>query len=133
MIERITKITCDRCSTVIDRHSNWGNCIECGDDLCEKCSGGFDDWGYCKSCEEKAKKCKVICGHLKEILEANDAYYVVCTDGAGDVCQTCFAKEKSIHCIGSGEPEDENEAIQESGESSYWFGGTMAELETLLK
>lgn len=41
---------CDRCHAEIDRNSNWGNCTLCGDDLCEKCSGGFNAEGECKKC-----------------------------------------------------------------------------------
>ena len=49
----MTKITCDRCGVEIDRNSNWGNCTTCGDDLCEKCSGGFTDDGECGDCFDK--------------------------------------------------------------------------------
>ena len=49
----MTKITCDRCGAEIDRNSNWGNCTTCGDDLCEKCSGGFTDDGECGDCFDK--------------------------------------------------------------------------------
>jgi hypothetical protein len=45
---------CDRCGKEIDRLSDWGNCLLCGDDLCVACSGGFDDEGECLDCRTKA-------------------------------------------------------------------------------
>jgi len=43
-------IFCDRCGVEFAKDTNWGNCTKCGDDLCEKCAGGFNDLGECKKC-----------------------------------------------------------------------------------
>lgn len=47
---------CDRCHKEIQEDSNWGNCTNCGDDLCPECSGGFDEYGYCKLCQMAEKQ-----------------------------------------------------------------------------
>lgn len=44
---------CDRCGVVIDEESDWGNCTDCGDDLCPTCAVSFDDEGVCKRCVDR--------------------------------------------------------------------------------
>jgi len=53
MIDQILK--CDRCGDIINDRTdeNWGNCTECGDDICGQCSGGFNDDGICAKCVAK--------------------------------------------------------------------------------
>jgi hypothetical protein len=68
----------------------------------------------------------ILCGHADDIMQAKDAYYVQCSDGAGDVCETCFTDVPAIH---SGEEEPNPFRVMES---SYWFEGTMEELKNLL-
>jgi len=44
---------CDKCGEAIDRLSDrWGNCTVCGQDLCMKCAGHFDDEGACEDCQK---------------------------------------------------------------------------------
>ena len=54
---------CDECHKEIDTSRNlrtmsaWGNCTDCGDDLCEECvkkRGGFDENGRCGRCHKEA-------------------------------------------------------------------------------
>lgn len=53
---------CDCCGAQITsaETGEWfvgaGNCTDCGDDLCGKCAGGFDDYGNCQKCRDKDKK-----------------------------------------------------------------------------
>lgn len=48
------RLYCDRCGDPIDQNTNWGNCTECGDDLCENCVPyGFDNEGRCGTCHTK--------------------------------------------------------------------------------
>jgi predicted amidophosphoribosyltransferase len=67
-------MTCDRCKKEIDQlSSNWGNCTECGDNLCESCSGGFDAKGTCEKCLLKLQfdKARELAESFREQAVAN--------------------------------------------------------------
>ena len=49
-------IICDRCGRECVEGTAWGNCTECGDDICAACSAGFDEYGVCGECAEKEAK-----------------------------------------------------------------------------
>lgn len=44
-------MVCDRCGDEIDCNSAWGNCPVCGDNLCAKCAGTWDENGDCERCQ----------------------------------------------------------------------------------
>lgn len=47
-------IICDRCKQEIQVNGTaWGNCPDCGDNICEKCADGFDEDGICQKCNAK--------------------------------------------------------------------------------
>ena len=99
----------------------------------------------------KAEEEEVLCGHVQRIIDDNDAYYVQCSDGKGDVCEGCVENTASDVLIYL--PDADGDSVKglkykADGEAihPYWnkeehewkdyvewvFLGTVAELKALL-
>ena len=62
------------------------------------------------------------CGHLKEILESDNTYYVDFKDVSADVCEQCFTDCPSIH-------DDIDKNPYSTDITSYWSKNTLYEFQ----
>lgn len=50
------KLFCDKCGDEIEHDTPWGNCEECGEQLCEYCSPSWTPEGVCYECSSSARQ-----------------------------------------------------------------------------
>jgi hypothetical protein len=49
------ELFCDKCGDEIEHDTPWGNCEECGEQLCEYCSPDWTADGVCYDCSHKGE------------------------------------------------------------------------------